>query len=150
MDPWHVWVIVGVAMFVLEIFTPGFVLAAFGIGCFVSAIAALVGLPFGIQILAFSIGTLGAFFGIRPFVLKRLHPGDHGFKSNVDALVGQEARVLEAVDPSTDSGRVLVAGEDWRAVSATGEPITKGSSVTIVEIDGAKVVVVSEDSIKGG
>jgi membrane protein implicated in regulation of membrane protease activity len=83
-------------------------------------------------------------------VLRKLHPGDHAFKSNIDALVGKEARVLEAVDPSTDSGRVLVAGEDWRAVSATGEPITKGSSVTVVEIDGAKVVVVSEDSIQGG
>ena len=67
----------------------------------------------------------------------------------MDALVGKTARVLEAVDPGSDTGRVNVAGEDWRAISATGEPIATGSTVMVVEVDGAKVVVVPEEPLGG-
>ncbi len=149
MEPWHIWVIVATALFVLEIFTPGFVLAAFAVGCLASALVSAAGLSLPLQLLAFSVGTLTAFLGIRPLVLQRLHSGDHSFRSNVDALVGKTARVLEAVDPGSDTGRVNVAGEDWKAVSATGEPIATGSTVTVVEVDGTKVVVVPEDSFSG-
>ncbi len=34
----------------------------------------------------YGVGTLGAFVGIRPFVLRKLHPGDRGYRSGVDAL----------------------------------------------------------------
>ena len=149
MEPWHIWVILATALFVLEIFTPGFVLAAFAVGCLASALASAAGLSLTLQLFAFSVGTLTAFLGIRPLVLRKLHAGDHSFRSNVDALVGKTARVLEAVDPGSDTGRVNVAGEDWRAISATGEPIASGSTVMVVEVDGAKVVVVPEDPLGG-
>ena len=149
MEPWHIWVILAVALFVLEIFTPGFVLAAFAVGCLASALGSAAGLSLPLQLFAFSVGTLTAFLGIRPLVLQKLHPGDQAFRSNVDALLGKTARVLEAVDPGSDTGRVNVAGEDWKAVSATGKPIATGSTVTVVEVDGTKVVVVPEDAFRG-
>ena len=144
-EPWHIWVILSITLFVLECFTPGFVLAAFAVGCLASAVASAAGLSLTLQLFAFSVGTLTAFLGIRPLVLRKLHPGDQAFRSNVDALLGKTARVLEAVDPGSDTGRVNVAGEDWKAVSATGNPIATGSTVTVVEVDGTKVVVVPED-----
>ncbi len=149
MEPWHIWVILATALFVLEIFTPGFVLAAVAVGCLASALGSAAGLSLTLQLFAFSVGTLTAFLGIRPLVLQKLHPGDRSFRSNVDALVGKTARVLEAVDPGSDTGRVNVAGEDWRAISATGEPIATGSTVMVVEVDGAKVVVVPEEPLGG-
>ena len=149
MEPWHIWVITAIALFVLELLTPGFVLAAFAVGCLASALASATGLGLPLQLLAFSVGTLIAFLGIRPLVLKKLHPGDQGFRSNVDALLGKTARVLQAVDPGSDTGRVNVAGEDWKAVSATGEPIATGSTVMVVEVDGTKVVVVPEGPLEG-
>ena len=147
-EPWHIWAILAIALFVLEIFTPGFVLATIAVGCLASALASAAGLSLPLQVLAFSVGTLTAFLGIRPLVLRKLHSGDQAFRSNVDALLGKTARVLEAVDPGSDTGRVNVAGENWRAVSATGEPIAMGSAVTVVEVDGTKVVVVPEDAFR--
>lgn len=144
MEPWHIWIIVAVVLFVAEILTPGFVLAAFGVGCLASALASLAGLGLAWQLLVFSIGTLGSFVGIRPFVLRKLHPGDRGYQSGVEGLVGKDARVLERVDPAADTGRVMVGGEDWRAVSGIGQPIEAGSLVTVVGVDGAKLIVVPE------
>ena len=37
--------------------------------------------------------------------------------SNVDALIGQKALVMEAVDPKQRRDVVKVGGENWRAVS---------------------------------
>jgi hypothetical protein len=42
LELWHLWVIAGLALFIIEIFTPGFVMGVFGVACLVVA-------PFGRQ-----------------------------------------------------------------------------------------------------
>jgi membrane protein implicated in regulation of membrane protease activity len=59
---------------------------------------------------------------------------------NAAALVGQDAKVVVEVTPS--SGRVKLAGEIWSARSAAaGYPLEVGSTVQVVRIDGATAVV---------
>ena len=60
-------------------------------------------------------------------------------KSNVDALLGKTAYVLEEIDATQDVGRVRIGSEEWRAVSDTMIPAQ--SEVTVIDIEGATLKV---------
>lgn len=141
LSAWHAWVIAAIILFMLEIFSPVFVPASFGIGCIFSALAALVGLGLKMQILGFIVGTLVAFFGVRPFFTKYCYSASYGARSNVEALVGKTGRVTEEIGQDRSSGRVLVGGDDWKAVSLDGGIISKGATVEVVRVEGITVFV---------
>jgi membrane protein implicated in regulation of membrane protease activity len=138
---WHIWTIAAIILFILEIFTPGFLLASFGIGCLFAALAALVDFGLKIQIVGFIMGTLVAFFGVRPFFTKYCYKASSGVKTNVDALSGKTGRVIEEINHESGSGRALVGGDDWKAVSADGGIIDKGTMVEVVRVEGITVFV---------
>jgi membrane protein implicated in regulation of membrane protease activity len=57
-------------------------------------------------------------------------------------LIGRAARVTQGIDPVTGSGRVLVAGEDWAASSAS--PLPAGAAVEVTGADGIVLQVVAQ------
>lgn len=150
LEIWHAWVVAGVLLFAVEMFTPGFVAAAIGVGCLAAALPALLGASLAWQLAALGGGTLLAFVGARPFVLGRLARPRDGYASNVEGLIGQDGTVLDAVRGPAMAGRVMVAGEDWRAVSGSGEDLVAGQKVTVVGVDGNKLVVVGIDALEKG
>jgi membrane protein implicated in regulation of membrane protease activity len=141
LDVWHLWTIAGVILFILEIFVPGFVVACLGVGCLVTAIPAALDLSLEIQVLVFAAGSLAAFFAARPIMIRSMRAGANDLKSNTDALAGKPGRVVEAIDPDTDAGRVKVGGEDWRAAAEDGQAIEKGTNIQVVRVEGATVIV---------
>lgn len=138
---WHIWVIVGLVLFIAEILIPGFLVACFGVGCMAAALAAGVGGGTAWQLFAFSVGTLVVYFTIRPVVLRYLYPKDDTRKTNVDALVGRVGVVTIALDPQSGTGRVKVGGEDWRGVPMDDVTIDVGQRVEVVRVDGTKLLV---------
>ena len=70
---WHIWIIVAVILFIVEIFAPSFLFGSVAIGCILAGFVSAFDCGIKIQLIAFAIGTLVAFFGIRPFMLKYLH-----------------------------------------------------------------------------
>lgn len=146
MHPWHIWIIAAIFFFIIEIFTPGFVLACLGIGCLISGLAAILNFNFQIQVLAFSITTLIVFFGIRPFILKYLFKASATIETNVDALIGKTGRVAVKIDPESNSGRVIVEGDDWRALSVDDDIIDAGKKVIILKVTGTKLLVKKVDA----
>ena len=141
MDTWYYWLAFGIILIIIEIFTPGFVLASFGIGCLFAAFGAFLGFNIYLQILLFCLGTLIVFFAIRPLYKKHILPEKDREPTNVDALKGKQARVIEKIDHSQDSGRVKIGGEDWRAVTEDNSVIEVGEHVEVMRIDGVKAVV---------
>lgn len=141
MQAWHIWIFVAILFFIIEIFTPGFVLACFGVGCIASALAAFLNFNLQIQILAFSATTLAVFFGLRPLILQYFFKSTDNVKTNIDALANKIARVSVKIDPAQNTGRVLVNGEDWRAVSVDESVIQVGEKVEVLKVDGSKVIV---------
>ncbi len=141
MELWHIWLIAGILLFIFEIFTPGFVLASFAIACVFSGLASLLGYNFKIQIFVFSIITLIVFFTIRPLLCKYFYRFDDPLKTNVDALIGKTARVLEKIQNADNAGRVKIEGEDWKARSESGEVIEEGELVVVKKIEGVTVIV---------
>jgi membrane protein implicated in regulation of membrane protease activity len=141
MEDWQTWVVAGVILLIFEIFTPGFVTACFGIGCLVAGLASYLGFGYIVQIIIFCAVSLGLFFTIRPFVKKHLYKTSESIKTNTDALIGLVGLVDETIDPATDSGRVIVGGDNWRAISFNNVLIEKGKKVVVKKVERTKVFV---------
>ena len=111
---WHVWLIVALVFFILEIFTTGIAVICFSFGAVGSCIAALCGANLTWQVIVFAIVTLVSFIFIRPMLIKLFYKkGKNEVKTNMEALIGRKGIVSEAIDPVTGSGRVKVDGDDW-------------------------------------
>lgn len=142
MEEWQVWVLLGVIMFILEIFTPAFVAACLGIGFVFGGLASGIQLGFSLQLVFFSVGTAASFFFVRPFILKVGYKGVEKVKTNADRLIGKIGLVTETIDASKETGYVRIDGDHWKAVSANNEIIEVGSRVEISERDSIIVTVI--------
>src|SRR2546426_5156045 len=129
MHEWQVWLVAALLLFVAEMLAPGFWLLSVAVGCLAAGVVSLVVPGAIVPALSFAAGTLLSLVGIRPFLLRRLHPSGSAIRTNVDALAGKVGIVSERVDPVTGKGRVLVEGEDWRGappMEAALQPGTPG------------------------
>src|SRR5438876_3036992 len=129
MHEWQVWLVAALLLFVAEMLAPGFWLLSVAVGCLTAGGVSLVVPGAIVPALSFAAGTLLSLVGIRPFLLRHLHPSGTAIRTNVDALAGKVGVVSERIDPGTGKGRVLVEGEDWRGASlmdAAREAGTRG------------------------
>lgn len=131
MEVWHIWVIVALIFFIIEIFTAGFAVACLSIGAIAAAVASGCGLSFLWQLAVFTVVSVLALVFVRPLIVKAFYKNT-GEKTNADALIGREGRVSQAIDHEAGTGRVAVDGDDWKAVSEDGEPLEVGTRVIIV------------------
>jgi membrane protein implicated in regulation of membrane protease activity len=134
-----IWVIVGLVLIVAEVVSGDFVLVMLGLAAlFGAGSAALTGNPV-VDVAVFALSSVGLLVLARPALKRRFLAGT-GVLTNSDALLGARAVVLSTVDAS--DGRVKLAGDIWSARNVhEGDPIEPGTTVTVVEISGATVVV---------
>jgi membrane protein implicated in regulation of membrane protease activity len=134
-----IWVIVGLVLIVAEVVSGDFVLVMLGLAAlFGAGSAALTGNPV-VDVAVFALSSVWLLFLARPALKRRFLAGT-GLQTNSDALLGARAVVLSTVDAS--DGRVKLAGDIWSARNVhEGDPIEPGTTVTVVEISGATVVV---------
>jgi len=140
-EVWHIWIIIAVLLFIVEIFTPTFLTACLAIGCIAAAISSYFDFGIKIQLLSFSMGTIIGFFGVRPFMLKYAHRNSDKVKTNVEALVGKIGKVTVAIDNSQNQGRVTVEGDDWKAETENNEILNAGEKVEILKINSTILIV---------
>lgn len=138
---WHVWIIAGILLFIMEIFVPAFLMGSLGLGAWAAAVAAGFGLSFTIQLSVFAVTMLVVFFLLRPFFNKTLARYDNPTKTGVQALIGKRALVTEPIHNITNQGRVKIGGELWKACSANGQSIPEGAHVEIQRVEGVTVFV---------
>ena len=136
---WQLWVIAGLVLLIIEIFTQGFVVAVFGVAFLIVAPFAYAQSSLNTQLLVFGVATAVMSLGIRPLVLRLIR--ESKTKTNVDALVAKTGLVTEAIDHTMNSGRVRLGGEEWRAVTPDESKIGVGAKVVVKAVDGCKVVV---------
>ena len=138
---WHIWIIVAVILFIIEIFTASFLFASVGIGCVFAGVVSAFDCGIKIQLAAFSIGTLIAFFAVRPLMLKYFHKNSDKIKTNVDALIGKIGRVTETIDNSKNEGRIIVGGDDWKVETENDEIVNVGEKVEVVQLNSTILIV---------
>ena len=138
---WIPWALASIALIVFEILTQAFVALALAAGCLAAACLASLGATWAVG--GFTFATLLFLVTVRPILLSRwLAP--RGSATNTDALVGMTARVIVAIEPGRDEGRVRVQGEDWWAVTPDGSSVALDSLVRVQAIDSSRLVVVPE------
>ena len=52
-----------------------------------------------------------------------------------EALIGRTAIVEEDIVAETNSGRIAIDGDRWKAVSEDGNKIAKGEKVVVLKVD---------------
>jgi len=138
---WHIWLIVAIIFFILEIFLPSFVVFNFGVGALFGTLAAALGLNIQWQVFIFSIFSLTSFFIVRPLLKKWAYKRSHNVATNMDALIGRIGVVTEKIDLSKNTGRVKVDGDDWMARSPDGIIIEKENIVKVIKVESIVMLV---------
>jgi membrane protein implicated in regulation of membrane protease activity len=138
---WQVWLILGIVLWIAEVFAPSFIPGLLGLGCLAAAAIAALGHDLVYQLLAFGASALYLFVGVRPFVMRHLHREDDAKRTNVEAVVGKAGTVVEPHEEDRPGGRVKVAGEEWRARVDAGPALVVGSRVVVERVEGCTVVV---------
>ena len=111
----------------------------FAAGSLAALIAALLGSPFWLQLVLFVGVSVALLAMLRPWVRKYLRPRIS--RTNVDAVVGSQGFVTEAIDNLAASGQVKLGAMPWTARSASGDPIPAGTKVSVDRVEGVKVYV---------
>lgn len=129
---WLMWILVGIFFLILELTSGDFFFMSFVLGAVAATLVALCGTGLVPQLLAWIVISIGFLVLVRPFALKYLHRNDKNISTNIDALIGREGRVEEAIAPG-ESGYVAVDGDEWKAVSRETDVIEVGEKVKIVD-----------------
>ena len=140
MEPWVVFLIIASLFAVGEMLTLGFFLAPFAVGALAGMVAELVGAPLALSFtmaIVVSVASLGV---TRP-IARRHRTTRPALRTGVDALVGEEAMVVQTVDNDANAGTVRLAGEVWTARAFDEQVIEAGRRVHVVEIRGATALV---------
>ncbi|MEB3298342.1 MAG: NfeD family protein [Candidatus Sericytochromatia bacterium] len=134
------WLAIAVLLLLAEVMTTTFFLACLAAGALAAAGAIALGHGGNEALAAFSIVSVLSLAALRPLLLRNLRP-IQAVRTNVDAIVGQQGRVIVPIEPERDEGRVLVGGEDWWATSANGDDLAADTRVVVVAVNGSKLTV---------
>lgn len=142
---WMLWLTAAVLLGVAEFFTLTLALGLLAGAALVSAVAAGLGAPVPIQLLAFAVTGGVGLVAVRP-VAKRHIALPPVSRDGTDALVGRSALVTREVTAS--GGLVHLCGEDWSARSFDEElVIPPGVRVDVFQIEGATALVHPRDPL---
>ena len=134
---WWLWILLGLALLLLELLTPGgFFVLFFGVAALV--VGALVGLDLGgptwVQWLLFSTLSIASLLLFRDPLLARIKKRQSGSPS-VDSLAGQIAVLLEDL-PAGAVGKAELRGTGWSVRSRDARAMSKGQRCIVEDIEG--------------
>lgn len=134
-----VWIVLAAAFLGAELATVALVSLWFVVGSLAALLACVLGAAAWLQVLVFALVSAGMLLLLRPFLRKYVDP--HKIRTNVDAVLGQEGVVTEAIDNLEAVGTVKLNGLPWTARSESGAKIASGTVVTVRRVDGVKLIV---------
>ena len=142
-DLWlWIWLAAAVFFGVGEIIVAGsFFMLPFAAGAALAALAAAFGGPLVLQWLLFVGVSLGSFLALRP-IAKRLDAADPVDGIGARRLIGEQARVVDAIPEGGELGMAIIGREQWRVESVDQSAIPAGTLVRVVEVRGTRAVVV--------
>lgn len=133
------WLVLLIIFAVSEAVTVGLTSIWFAAGALAALVAALLGGPLWVQITLFLAVSLLCLAAVRP--LARRHLNSRVEPTNADRVIGAEAQVTEDIDNIHGKGAVVIRGMTWSARSQDGGPISAGTMVKVLRIEGVKVFV---------
>jgi len=138
--PELVWFMIGLALFLLELVLPGFVIFFFGVGAWVTALLCLIANPgINLQAIVFAFTSVLSLILLRKIIQKRFFYSKEELSKEVeDEFSGREAVAVNDFVPGK-TGKVEFKGTSWKAESTS--PIHEGDRVIIKEKENFKLIV---------
>ena len=127
---WLIWTFIFLLCLILELSSGDFYVICLAVGAVVPIVVSFF-TPLWLQILIWLV---------RPWLVRHLRTAGDARLSNADALIGRIGVVIADI-PAHASGYVKVDGDEWKAVSQNGMPITSGNRVEIVSRESIIVTV---------
>lgn len=135
-----IWIIVGLGLCLLEIFTPSFFVSLFGVAAIITGVAEKLGLSQQGQWILFIVLCLILIIFVRKYLVRFLDQQPSQM-ANVGGLVGKQALVTKEIQRDSLKGRVRIEGEDWIAITEEEEIFSSESHVIVKGISGTKLIV---------
>jgi len=147
MEYWIVWMVLGVVLIILEMFTVTFFVSLFGVSCIVAGVVALITDSYIIQLVFFIVTNILLLIFVRPlflrYFLKNKTP------SNVNALIGKTFIVSTTINNHANTGYIKSDGDFWKAKSTDNSIIIEGESVIVEKLEGNTVYVTKQQVFRG-
>lgn len=137
METWILWLIVTAVLVLIELFTGLIATFCLAVGCLMAMVMSLLGCGIEWQLGLLVVGTVVAFIAFAPLIrkLQSRRGKSHEEFSNMDALKGRVAEVVEPIPADGGCGRVRVDGDRWQARSTDGKAYPVGDKVRVVDYD---------------
>jgi inner membrane protein len=132
--PELLWFLIGLALFLLELLIPGFIIFFFGVGAWVTALACLIGTPdANLQIIIFAVISVLSLIALRRLIQKKFfYSKGNNSEAVEDEFTGKEC--IAITDFGKDKkGKVEFKGTLWNAESDS--EIQEGKAVIIIKIE---------------
>ncbi len=137
---WESWLALSIALGLAEMFSLDLILAMLAAGAVIGMVAAIIGLPVVVQVLAALAASVAMLAFVRPAFVKRLHAGPE-LSLGHGKLVGTRGLVTEEIT-GLAPGRIKVGGDVWSALPYDENlRIAPGETVEILQIKGATAYV---------
>lgn len=138
---WIVWLVAAIVFFIGEVLTEGFCLFWFSVASLVALFLSLITDNIIIQAGVFFAVSIILLLSTKKLTAKFINNRPN-VESNVDALIGKKAKIIEILDPIEGAGKVKINGEVWKAIPENNEDsFEMGEEVIIKSIDGVKLII---------
>lgn len=136
-----IWIIIGVVMLIAEILSTSFYSIFFGVGAFITALFAYLGLldDTASQLLVFCFSSVFSLALFRKKFKEFFFKG----KESYTEFVNEQAKVSVEI-PAGGEGKVFYRGAEWMAFSDSLSNILPDEKVIIKKIEGIKLFVVKQ------
>ena len=139
-------IIVGVLLFVIEVFQPGFLIAVPGTVFIVLGL--LMSFNEALELSAFSLVAIGLVVGLGSLygtmrMYQSLAPPDTPSEMSIEVMVGKSGIVTKEVVANEMTGKVKVGREEFRATADIAIP--SGKKVKVTHAAGITLTVVLEE-----
>ena len=138
---WWAWIILGFALALLEMATPGgFYFLFFGIGSVGVGVLSWTGAiqETWVQLMLFSVFSVGTSLIFRKPLVERFGPKH--LDVPVDSIVGETATALDDIEVS-GYGKVELRGTAWNARNGGERKVSRGQRCTVERVEGLSLWV---------
>lgn len=135
-----VWLGAAVVLGVIEAASPALVCIWFCLGAVITFAVSFFVHSVLAQLVVFAVASFAMLLALRPFMKRRMKARAGDDVTDVDALVGRNALVTQAV-PAGGDGRALLGDTSWIARGKDGAALPSGSRARVCAVDGTHLVL---------
>ena len=137
---WIIWLVLFVAMLIIEAIGPALVSIWFALGAVIALILSFIPeVAWWIEVIVFVVISIATLLALRP-ILKR-HIKRNNYNANIDSFTGKRGYVIEDIT-YLRPGAVKIGDVSWTAIPVKkDEKIVENEIIEVVAINGNKLIV---------